>query len=427
VSFTLGPIASPTDFVTQFNKDIFNILVASAASSVDVSPRWSELGLNYPANTDTAVSSSVASSSVASSSVASSSVASPAWSEVGLTYQANLDASAAAVQHAFHPSENVLPPASPLLYHDVPAPPAGLLFEALLTVARNELHNVQHQSLNLLSDVAAHTAVFDQLVEELPFIKEIENILPPISAVLPARSPSPKYVVWSPTPPLRYPSPVAAPAVQPPAPINEVLNDFDLFPNLFACTNPSPTHPHLYTVLHEDGRKIWCPQDEFVRKDFLANIPWASTLDTANPNFVTPFRSRVYHEVLIKAVETLPLVTICAKVGLHPASLLFPFSYLESSFVDSIKFLFGQFPPVWLQYFNGSLVPLVSYDFLDGRLVTICRQLYFTEEGIFVIHRHTRIEDNLRNNPGLAQFTCSPRTPADLLLYLIPPPVEQPL
>jgi len=414
VSFTFGPIASPTDFVAQFNKDIFNVPVASATSSVDVSPCWSELGLNYPANTDTAVTSSVTS---------------PAWSKVGLTYQANLDASAATVQHAFRPDENVLPPASPLLYHDVPALPAGLLFSALLTVTHNELHEVQHQSLNLLTDVAAHTTIFDRLVEELPF-EEVENIPPPISAVLPARSPTPALRYPSPEYIVRSLSPVAAAAVQPPAALNEVPNDFDLFPNLFMappCTNPSPTHPHLYTVLHEDGRKIWCPQDEFVRKDFLANIPRASTLDTANPNFVTPFRSRVYHKVHIKAVNTLPPVTICAKVGLHPSSLLFPFGYLESSFVDSIKFLFGQFPPVWLQYFNGSLVPLVSYNFLDGRLITICRQLYFTEEGIFVIHRHTRIEDNLRNNPGLALFTCTPRTPTDPLLYLTPPLIEEPL
>ena len=409
MSFTFGSITLPTNFVIQFNKDVFNVPIASAASSIDVSPCWSELGLNYPANTDTAVSSSVTS---------------PAWSKVGLAYQANLEASTTAVQHAFLPSENVLPPASPLLYQDVPAPPAGLLFDALLTVAHNELHDVQHQLLNLLSDVAAHTAVFDQLIEE------VENIPLPISAVLPARSPTPALRYPSPEYIVRSLSPVAATTIQPPAAVNEVPNDFDLFPNLFAalpCTNPSPNHPHLYTVLHGQGRKIWCPQDEFIRKDFLADIPRGQTLDTANPNFVTPFRSRMYHEIYIKAISTLPPVTICAKVGLHPSSLLFPFGYLESSFVDSIKFLFGQFPPVWLQYFNGSLVPLLSYDFLDGRLVTIYGQLYFMEEGIFVIHRHTRIEDNLRHNPGLAQFTCSPRTPADPLLYLTIPPVEEPL
>ena len=414
MSFNFAPIASPTDFLDQFQEDIFNVPIASAASSVDVSPQWSQLGL-HPTN------------STAPTSV----TASPSWSDVGLEYQANVDASTQAVQHVFQPSENILPPASPLLYHDVPAPPAGLLFSSLLTVARNKLHELQHASLNLLTNIAAHTTDFDAIVADLPFIKEVENIPLPISAVLPARLPTPALRYPSPEYVVRSPSPVvAATAVQPPTTLNEVPLDFDLFPNLFAalpCTNPSPTHPHLYTVLHEDGRKIWCPQDEFIRKDFLADIPRGQALDTANPNFVTPFRSRVYHEVHIKAINTLPPITICAKVGLHPSSLLFPFGYLESSFVDSIKFLFGQFPPIWLQYFNGSLIPLVSYDFLDGRLVTICGQLYFMEEGIFIIHRHTRIEDNLRNNPGLAQFTCTPRTPADLLRYLTPPPVEEPL
>src|SRR5712691_6674228 len=69
---------------------------------------------------------------------------------------------------------------------------AGLLFSSLLAVARDELHNLQHESLNLLTDVAAHTTDFDRLVEDIPFIEEVENIPPPISAVLPARSPSPE-------------------------------------------------------------------------------------------------------------------------------------------------------------------------------------------------------------------------------------------
>jgi len=100
----------------------------------------------------------------------------------------------------------VSPPPSPFLYQDAPAPPASLLFDSLLTVTRNELHELQYQSLNLLSNVATHTTDFDVLVANLPFIKEVENIPPPISAVLPARSPSPDYIVRSMTPPLRYPS-----------------------------------------------------------------------------------------------------------------------------------------------------------------------------------------------------------------------------
>ena len=129
MSFTFGSITSPTNFVAQFNEDVFNVPVASAASSVDVSPRWSKLGLNYPANTDTAVSSSVAS---------------PTWSEVGLTYQANIDASTAVINNYL---DQVLPPPSPFLYQDVPAPPTSLLFDSLLTVARNELQELQHASL----------------------------------------------------------------------------------------------------------------------------------------------------------------------------------------------------------------------------------------------------------------------------------------
>jgi len=395
VSFNFGFLTLPTDNIFQLQEDLSQYApIASAATSIP---------------------------------------ASPSWSEVGLTYQINVNNSSLAIQHALHPSQDDLPshPPSPLLYHNASTPPVGLLFDSLLTVTHNELNQLQHKSLNLLSNVATHTSDFDALVAEIPFIEEVKNILPPISAILPARSPLPEYIVRSPTPPLRYPSPIATTTVQPPAAFNKAYPvDCNLFPHLFAtplCTNPSPTHPHLYTILHEQGRKVWCPQNEFVNQDFLANIPRSAALNTANPYFVTPFRSRVYHEVHIKAVNTLPAVTICAKVGLHPASLLFPFGYLESSFVDSIKFLFGQFPPVWLQYFNRSLVPLVSYDFLDGHLVTICRQLYFTDKGIFVIHRHTRIEDNLCSNPGLAQFTCTPRTPADPLLYLTPPLVEEPL
>jgi len=95
--------------------------------------------------------------------------------------------------------------------------------------------------------------------------------------------------------------------------------------------------------------------------------------------------------------------------------------------IDSLKFLFGQFPPVWLTYFENARVPLISYDFLDGRLVTIIGYLHFTKEGLFVVNRHTQIEDLIRTNLGLAQFTCMPQTPANSLLYLTPPSEEQPL
>ena len=112
---------------------------------------------------------------------------------------------------------------------------------------------------------------------------------------------------------------------------------------------------------------------------------------------------------------------------MHPASLHLPFGFLESLFIDSLKFLFGQFPPLWLTYFEGALVPISSYDFLDGRLITVLGYLHFTEEGIFVTNQHTRIEDVLRTKPELAQFTCTPRTPKNPLLYITTPCKEIPL
>jgi len=148
VSFNFGPITLPTDFIAQFQEDLLqNIPIASAASSVNISPCWSKLGLNYLANTDTAISSSVAS---------------PAWSEVGLTYQANLDNSATTVQQVLE--ECPSPPPLPFLYQDIPALPASLLFDSLLTVACNELHELQYELLNLLTNVATHTTDFDMLV-----------------------------------------------------------------------------------------------------------------------------------------------------------------------------------------------------------------------------------------------------------------------
>jgi len=412
VSFTFGSIASPTDFVAQFNEDVFNVPIASAASSVDVSPRWSELGLNYPANTDTTVSSSVAS---------------PTWSEVGLTYQANVDASTAVINA--HIKQVSLPP-SPFLYQDIPAPPASLLFDSLLTVARNELHALQHESLNLLTDVAAHTTDFDAIVANLPFDEEVKNIPPPISTVLPARSPSPEYIVQNPTPPLCYLSPVAAAPVQPPPAVDNYQVDLQVFGHLFAnpaCTEEANTHLHLYTVVYEAGKKVWCPQDEYVHCNPLGIIPRVQDLDHTSPHFVTPFRALAYHEVHIRANAVLPPITICAKVGRHPSSLHFPFSYIESSFVDSLKFIFGQFPAPWLTYFENTHVPVISYDFLDRRLITLVGRLHFTDQGLFIVDREVRTEDLLRTQPELFPFVPTPRIPTNPLAYLTPPDNDKPL
>jgi len=183
---------------------------------------------------------------------------------------------------------------------------------------------------------------------DILFIEEVKNIPLPISTILPACSLSPEYIVQSPTPPLWYPSPIAATTIQPPPTTDKAyLVDYSLFPHLFAepsCTEAADTHPHLYTVVYECGEKIWCPQDKYIYCNPLGIIPQVQDLDDVSPLFVTPFRALTYHKVHIHSNHTLPAITICAKVCHHPSSLHFPFGYLEFSFVDSLKFIFGQFP-----------------------------------------------------------------------------------
>ena len=203
-----------------------------------------------------------------------------------------------------------------------------------------------------------------------------------------------------------------------------------LFPYLFAdpsCTEASDTHPHLYTVVYECGEKIWCPQDEYIHHNPLGLIPQVQDLDTASPHFITPFRALTYHEVHIWSNYTLPAITICTKVGQHPSSLHFPFGYLELSFVDALKFRFRLFPPDWLTYFKGALVPVIAYDFLDGQLATLIGHLHFTDKGLFIIERQVRTEDLLHTQPSLFTFVPTPHIPLKPLSHVTPPDDDKPL
>jgi hypothetical protein len=83
-----------------------------------------------------------------------------------------------------------------------------------------------------------------------------------------------------------------------------------------------------------------------------------------------------------------------------------------------------QVPHKWLTYFEGALVPLVLYDFLDGHTITLCRHLHFTERGIFIVRRTMRIEDALCTQPKLARFVYTPRVPTNPFDFIIPPPLD---
>jgi len=294
-------------------------------------------------------------------------------------------------------------------------------------------------SLDVLAHVAAHEPQYRE--------DEQENLLPaPTQDSFVERifgGDPRRHVTTEDIPATPLPSPIVAaqvatvlsPAPEPQAPLVELsflpeVPLADLFPNLFhapACTFAVDRHPHQYTVVYDRGKKFWVPQEEFVERDFLRSLPRIIDLDNYPTSFITPFRADVFHNVWVKSNGPLPSINLCAKVGRHPHSASFPFGYLESSFVDSIKFIFGQFPPDWLEHFEGALVPLVAYDFLDGRIATLCGHLHFTTDGIFVIARNTRTEDLLCTQPGLAAFVCTPRLPTNPFALITPPAVETPL
>ena len=254
---------------------------------------------------------------------------------------------------------------------------------------------------------------FEEVVEHVPLADiPVKNLPLPVVT-------TPVAIVPSPAPP-------TPPHCILPLPI---LLEAKLFPHLFAappCTTANH-HPHQYTVVYECREKIWTPQDEYIECNFLVNIPKHDALDQYHPYFVIPFCALCYHFIQVTTNSPLPNVFMCAKLGWHPLSLHFPFGYIESSFIDSIKFLFEQFPPAWLEYFEGALIPLTSYNLLDSQLITLVGQLHFMPGGIFVIDRNTRTEDLLRTQPHLAQFTCTPCLPTHPFLHITPPPVEVPL
>ena len=379
----------------------------------------------------------MSSSSSLTTVVASPALSTASWSQLDNTYQLNVAAANQVIQDFLNSPHNTwnypspldsprparerysVPPASPLVAVDrIDTPPSFL--HVLADVAAQQAYilspQLQYPPANEAQDAYVHLQ-FEEVVDRVPLADiPVEN-LPP--AVVEA----PVAIVPLPAPP--------TPVLQElPLPVVPLYAEHELFPHLWAappCSLADDVHPHQYTVVYERGEKIWCPQEEFIFRDILGTIPRYTELDNHPAYFVTPFRALAYHHIQLVANGPLPNVHLCAKVGRHPPSLHFPFGYLESSFIDSLKFTFGRFPPTWLEYFEGALVPLLAFDFLDGRHATLVGRLHFTVEGIFVIDRSTRTEDLLRTQPHLAQFVCTPRVPTRPFLHLTPPPVELPL
>jgi len=278
------------------------------------------------------------------------------------------------------------------------------LAQAELDALLPPLNQDSWSHFQLTGDLVDHVSI-----EDIP----LKNIPPPI-ATAPVATITP--------PALPSPAPLPAPVFYPTVNVGP-------FEYLFAAPPclPANGHPHQYTVHYKQGRQIWFSSEELINSQFLNHIPWAQDLDTnAPPYFVTPFRADAHHSIHIHSDGALPPVHICAKVGKHLWSPKFPFGYIKTTFLDSIKFVFSCFPPLWLAHFEGALIPLVAYDFLDGHTAILCSHLHFTEQGILFVNRSTHITDLLRTDPQFSCFVPTPRVPAKPFDF-ITPPSENPL
>ena len=382
------------------------------------------------------------------------------WSpQLNVEYQANVAASTAALQDDFGPL-------AALSYQSPPDSPfARILSEASFNAL---VYAAQQEFGNFAEDFVAPTAHIEELEHELqypspsnvpaeqPIWDENQDVpdlfLPPPVvyaevATVPSPVPSPRYptpvfvkeespVVRSPIAPLTSPAPAADPIfikeetpespvltfspapVQPTSPAGANPSHLHLFDRP-PCGADALSHPHQFSLVYQGENCLWYPQEEFVSRDFLSLIPAVGDLERVTQPFVTPFHGPVPHIVSLESrTGALFPVHLCAKVGRHPYSLHFPLGYLEISFRDAIKFLFRQFPPAWLEHFEGAYVTLLIFDFLDGRRVTVKGKLHFTSDGLYCTDRVLYTEDLLRTDPSLFRFTCNPRTPTNPLAHV---------
>jgi hypothetical protein len=381
--------------------------------------------------------------------VSSPTASNASWSELNALYEENAATSYQAIQNAYTDVALLSLPNSPNFIFPDTTPdyiynplltveernatlPHSPVPYALLELAEEALH---HQQLNEKDGSPLPSLQYPPLKafildEEIP-VEELPppQVFTPVT-VIPSPAPESPILHQGPTPTVLY---VVKPAILlPHQPFNEspvipAYNEADLYPHLFSappCTADTCCHPHQYTISFQNGENVWTPQEEFTFRDFLRLIPRVQDLSEALPPFVTPFRAQVFHMVSVPSSGPLPPIFLCAKVGHHTYSAPFPFSCIESLFIDSIKDKFSQVPTEWLTYFEGALVPLVLYNFLDRRTITLCGHLHFTDKGIFIVRRTTRTEDALRTQPELARFVCTPRVPMNPFDFIIPPPLD---
>jgi hypothetical protein len=180
-------------------------------------------------------------------------------------------------------------------------------------------------------------------------------------------------------------------------------------------------HPHQYLAIHTPHGVEERPLQEISSADPL-KIPLAGHMLRCPPRFpsVIPFRGSATHFIRVKPQDAtlataynLQPLTICSRLVQFESCLGIPHGYIKYDFARGIEETFRHLGPGERSGYEGALIVLAIYDFLDGRHVTVYGFLILEITSTYVKWQSYHCEDLLRTYPGLFTYTLTPRLPLD--------------
>jgi hypothetical protein len=185
------------------------------------------------------------------------------------------------------------------------------------------------------------------------------------------------------------------------------------------------THPHQYLAVYTP----FGVQERLLREVSATDpleIPLAQFLLHNPPWFpsILPFRGSATHYIWVKPnhvlarLYNLSEVNICSRLIRHKSAPGTTLGFIKYDFRQGIVDQFRDKGFVEKTGYEGSLIILAIYDFLDGRHIIIYGFLVFGTESIYVKGQAFHCEDLLRTYPRLFAYTLNPRLLVDPFVHV---------
>jgi hypothetical protein len=121
------------------------------------------------------------------------------------------------------------------------------------------------------------------------------------------------------------------------------------------------------------------------------------------------------------------LAIICSRLIQHKPAPGLPLGFIHYNFKEGIVEKFHNQGPGERSGYEGALVVLGIYDFLDSRRITVYRFLVLDVVSTYVKWQAFHCKDPLCTYPGLFAYTLNPRLPVDPFSYITVHPETIPL